>query len=96
MNFVMIADVVFSIHFLLIVKDTKLVSVDFLKRVNNITIGQTLLPILHSYNISLNIPHLFLSDSVAYMKKCFRKVLKPVMPQLIHVLCPAHIINLIG
>ena len=77
-------------------QNTKLVSVDFLQRVNNTTIGQTLLPILHSYNISLNIPRLFLSDSAAYMKKCFREVLKPVMPQLIHVPCPAHILNLIG
>ena len=77
-------------------ENTKLVSVDFLERVNNTTIGQTLLPILHSYNISLNIPRLFLSDSAAYMKKYYREVLKPVMPQLIHVLCPAHILNLIG
>ncbi len=77
-------------------QDTKLVSVDFLKRVNNTTIGQTLLPILHSYNISLNIPCLFLTDSAAYMKKCFHEVLKPVMPQLIHVPCSAHILNLIG
>ncbi|PKY50585.1 hypothetical protein RhiirA4_467146 [Rhizophagus irregularis] len=33
-------------------QDTKLVSVNFLQQVNNTTIGQTLLPILHSYNIS--------------------------------------------
>ena len=77
-------------------ENTKLVSVDFLQRVNNTTIGQTLLPILHSYNISLNIPRLFFSDSAAYMKKCFRDVLKPVMPQLVHVPCLAHILNLIG
>ena len=50
---------------------TKLVSVDFLEQVNNTTMAQTLLPILLSYNIPLNIPHLFLSDSAAYMKKCY-------------------------
>ena len=75
---------------------TKLVSVDFLEQVNNTTIAQTLLPILLSYNIPLNISHLFLSDSAAYMKKCYRDVLKPIMPQLIHLPCPAHILNLIG
>jgi hypothetical protein len=76
--------------------DTKLVSVDFLIQVNNSTIAQTLFPILHAYNISLTLPRLFLSDSAAYMKKCYRDVLKPVMPQLIHLPCPAHILNLIG
>ena len=59
---------------------TKLASVDFLEQVNNSTIAQTLLPILHSYNIPLNFPRLFLSDSAAYMKKCYRDVLKPIMP----------------
>jgi hypothetical protein len=75
---------------------TKLVSVDFLEIVNNATMGQTLLPILHSYNISLNLPRLFLSDSASYMKKCYRDVLKPIMPDLIHLPCIAHILNLIG
>ncbi|GBC06716.1 hypothetical protein RclHR1_00700015 [Rhizophagus clarus] len=30
------------------------------------------------------------------MKKCYRDVLKPLMPQLIHLPCLAHILNLIG
>ncbi|GBC10065.1 hypothetical protein RclHR1_09300012 [Rhizophagus clarus] len=34
--------------------------------------------------------------SAAYMKKCYRDVLKPLMPQLIHLPCLAHILNLIG
>ena len=75
---------------------TKLVSVDFLDRVNNSTMGQTLFYILTNYNISFNKPILFLSDSAAYMKKCYRDVLKPVMPKLIHAPCCAHILNLIG
>ena len=77
-------------------QNTKLVSVDFLKCVNNSTMGGVLLPILTNYNIPFSLPRLFLSDSAAYMKKCYREVLKPVMPQLIHVPCCAHIINLIG
>src|SRR6266542_4202477 len=77
-------------------QNTKLVSVDFLKCVNNSTMGGVLLPILNNYNIPFSLPRLFLSDSAAYMKKCYREVLKPVMPQLIHVPCCTHIINLIG
>src|SRR5437867_1969459 len=46
---------------------TKLVSVDFLNEVNNLTMGQTLFYILTNYNISFNKPVLFLSDSAAYM-----------------------------
>ncbi len=77
-------------------KNTKLVSVDFLIQVNNLTIGSTLLTILTKYNIPLSFSRLFLSDSAAYMKKCYRDVLHPIMPQLIHVPCCAHILNLIG
>ena len=76
--------------------ETKLVSVDFLERVNNTTMGQLLTTILTHFNISFNLPRLFLSDSAAYMKKCYRDVLLPLMPQLIHVPCCAHILNLIG
>src|SRR5436190_14716659 len=77
-------------------QNTKLVSVDFLERVNNLTMGATLLTILANYNIPYSSPRLFLSDSAAYMKKCYREALKPIMPQLIHVPCCAHIMNLIG
>jgi hypothetical protein len=77
-------------------KDTKLVSVDFLTRVNNVTMGQTLISILPKYDISITSPRLFLTDSAAYMKKCYREVLHPIMPQLIHIPCCAHILNLIG
>jgi hypothetical protein len=76
--------------------ETKLVSVDFLGRVNNTTMGQVFTTILTHFNISFNLPRLFLSDSAAYMKKCYREVLLPLMPQLIHAPCCAHILNLIG
>src|SRR6266508_2392777 len=66
-------------------KNTKLVSVDFLIQVNNSTIGSTFLTILTKYNIPLSFPRLFLSDSAAYMKKCYRDVLHLIIPQLIHV-----------
>src|SRR5260363_339948 len=76
--------------------NVKLVSVDFLVEVNNTTIGQVLVNILAFYNISFGTPRLFLSDSASYMKKCYQNVLKPLMPQLIHNPCLAHIINLIS
>ncbi|CAG8729110.1 20109_t:CDS:2, partial [Rhizophagus irregularis] len=76
--------------------ETKLVSVDFLGRVNNTTMGQVLTTIITHFNISFNLPCLFLTDSAAYMKKCYRDVLSPLMPQLIYVPCCAHILNLIG
>ena len=77
-------------------KDTKLVSVDFLLRVNNVTMGQTLISILPKYDVPITSPRLFLSDSAAYMKKCYKDVLHPLMPQLIHIPYCAHILNLIG
>ena len=75
---------------------TKLVSVNFLEHVNNSTVGGTLLSILANYNIPYTLPRLFLSDSAAYIKKCFQEILKLVMPQLIHLPCCTHIIDLIG
>ena len=43
-----------------------------------------------------DLPQLVASNSAAYMKKCYRDVLKPLMPRLIHLPYLAHIINLIG
>ncbi|RHZ54181.1 hypothetical protein Glove_429g9 [Diversispora epigaea] len=74
---------------------TKLISVDFLERVNNITIRQTLI-ILTYFNISFNLPRLFLSDFAVYMKKYYQEVLSSLIFQLTHIPCCAHILNLIG
>lgn len=75
---------------------TKLVSVDFLTHVNNTTIGQTCVNVITTFKIPLSSPRVFVSDSAQYMKKSFREVLKPLMPQLIHIPCCAHILHLIG
>ncbi|CAB4439617.1 unnamed protein product [Rhizophagus irregularis] len=71
---------------------TKLVYVDYLESVNNCTIGQLVIQILVQWEIPFNLPQL----TAAYMKKCYRDVLKPLMPQLVHLPCLAHILNLIG
>lgn len=75
---------------------TKLVVVDFLNEVNNVTVGQIILRTLVEWSIPFNAPRLLVSDSASYMKKCFYNILKPVMPQLFHMTCIAHILNLIG
>jgi hypothetical protein len=75
---------------------TKLVHVDYLESVNNCTIGQLLIQTLVQWEIPFDLPQLIASDSAAYMKKSYRDVLKPLMPQLIHLPCLAHILNLIG
>ena len=46
--------------------ETKLVSVDFLERVNNTTMGQVLAAILTHFNISFDISRLFLGNSLPY------------------------------
>ncbi len=69
-----VINILFTFH-----QNTKLISVDFLKHINNSTIGEVLLPILINYNISFFLLRLFLSDSAAYMKKCYREVLKLIM-----------------
>lgn len=75
---------------------TKLVSVNFLDKVNNVTIGQLVLQLLIEWSIPFNSLRLFVSDSAAYMKKCVRDVLSPVMPQVVHNPCSAHILHLIS
>ena len=73
----------------------KLVVVDFLDSVNNLTIGRLVLTTLIEWFIPFSIPHLITSDSAAYIKKSHRDVLKPVMPQLKYLPCLAHILNII-
>src|SRR5579859_123496 len=74
---------------------TRLVAVDFLDIVNNVTIGQLIIRTLTEWSIPFSFPRLLASNSAAYMKKSYHEVLKPIMPQLIHSPCLAHILNLI-
>ena len=85
-----VVNTLFSYH-----NSTKLISVDYLQVVNNTTIRQLVVQILTEWSIPFPAPRLLLSDSAAYMKKCYRDVLHPLMPQLQHNACPAHILNLI-
>ena len=77
-------------------KDVKLVSVDFLTRVNNVTMDQTLISILSRYDILVTFLWLFLMNLAAYMKKYYCEVLYLIISQLIHIPYYVHILNLIG
>src|SRR6266498_5601522 len=72
--------------------NVKLVSVDFLLQVNNATIGQNCINTITTFQIPLFSFQIFITNSATYMKKSFREVLKPLMPQLIYIPCCAHII----
>ncbi|RIA89645.1 hypothetical protein C1645_824518 [Glomus cerebriforme] len=76
--------------------NTRLVAVDYLNSVNNVTIGQLIVRTLIEWSLPFNFSRLPVSDSESYMEKCYREVLKPIMPQLIHSPCLAHILNLIS
>ena len=75
--------------------NTRLVAVDYLNSVNSVTIGQLIICTLIEWSIPFDFPRLLASDSAAYMKKSYCELLKPVMPQLIHSPCLAHVLNLI-
>jgi hypothetical protein len=53
---------------------TKLVAVDYLDFVNNVTIGQLIVCTLIEWFIPFNFPQLLASDLASYMKKSHRKV----------------------
>ena len=61
---------------------------------NNTTISQIVLSSLQKYQISFNDVLLFITDNAAYMVKTFRN-LSPIMPQMKHNNCLAHIMNLV-
>ena len=49
--------------------NTRLIAVDYLNSVNNITIGQLIIYILTEWSIPFNFLCLLVSDSASYMKK---------------------------
>jgi len=74
---------------------TKLVKTEYLNTVNNTTIAQLVIRTLQFYNISHDNLIFFISDNAAYMLKAFQ-ILSPLIPQLKHNRCLAHILNLVG
>ncbi|CAG8612295.1 724_t:CDS:2 [Cetraspora pellucida] len=76
-----VINILFSYHGI-----TKLIEVGFLDQVNNRTIDELIIQILVKWSIPFEYPCLIASDSAAYMKKYHHEVLKPLLPQLIHML----------
>ena len=74
---------------------TKLVTTEHVIVANNTTISQIILLTLQKYKISFNDVLLLITDNAAYMVKTFKN-LSPIMPQMKHNGCLAHIMNLIG
>ncbi|CAG8625777.1 4630_t:CDS:2, partial [Diversispora eburnea] len=57
---------------------------------------QSVVNILFSYNGITKLIHVdYLENSAAYIKKYYWDVLKSIIPQLIHLPCLVHILNLI-
>ena len=75
---------------------TKLIKVDFIEKVNHTTISQLVVSTLNFYNIPFNNIIFLISDNAAYMKKAYNDILSPLIPQLLHNSCFAHIYNLVG
>jgi hypothetical protein len=85
-----------AVNVLFTFKDqTKLVATEHVIVANNTTISQIILLTLQKYNISFNDVLLLITDNAAYMIKTFKN-LSPIMPQMKHNSCLAHIMNLIG
>ncbi|CAJ0648604.1 10976_t:CDS:2, partial [Entrophospora sp. SA101] len=77
-------------------KYTKLVKTSFLEIVNYSTISQLIVTTINSYNIPYDRLTFLTSDSASYMLKAFRDCLSPLIPNLLHNTCFAHIFNLVG
>lgn len=85
-----------AVNVLFTFKDqTKLVATEHVIVANNTTISQIVLLSLQKYQISFNNVLLFITDNAAYMVKAFKN-LSPIMPQMKHNNCLAHIMNLVG
>lgn len=67
-----------------------------LEACNHATFSEAVIKAVTGAGISFQNIIAVVSDSAAYCKKAFRDVLAAVFPAAVHVLCLAHIINLVG
>ena len=72
-----------------------LLDTDFLIQINNVTISQSVIRIVHDYGISYNDVVIFNSDNVAYMKLAFSQTLSVIFPSCVNITCHSHIVNLV-
>ena len=77
-------------------RSTFLADVQYLQNVNHASVAQKVLMALTELGIDFNDVLAVVTDSAAYMLKCHRVALSPVLPNSVHITCWAHVINLVG
>ena len=70
-----------------------LINTIVLEACNSTTVGQAILTTIIEYGISYNNIRLLMTDNARYMKKCSQEVLSPVLPNMVHGTCWAHILS---
>jgi hypothetical protein len=73
-----------------------LIDVVRLDKCNHATLSQSVIKAVSDMGINYDKIVAFVSDSAAYCKKAHREVLAPVFENSVHVLCLAHVLNLVG
>ena len=72
--------------------ESYIIGLDFLARVNNITVSQSVIRHLNAYNINLDNVLAFVSESAQYMRKAYKDTLHGIFPNSYHVCCVAHML----
>ena len=67
----------------------------FMDKCNATTVSQAVLGSLQRNGIDLNNVTAFCTDNAAYCKAAYR-MMQPLLPNCNHVLCLAHVLNLVG
>jgi hypothetical protein len=68
----------------------------FLKTVDHKTVSQAVVKTLQEYNINNDNVIVFNTDNAAYMLKAYSDCLSVLYPNVVHITCLAHIMNLVG
>lgn len=67
-----------------------------MEKCNHSTVSQAVIKTITDYGIEFGNVAAIVTDSAAYCKKAFNDVLSSLLPNALHVLCIAHILNLVG
>lgn len=73
---------------------TYLIGVEQMSACNHSTVSQAVLKCIGDVGIGYAQVHGIVTDNVAYCKKAVREILSAILPNSMHILCLAHIVNL--
>ena len=73
-----------------------IIDVLFLEVCNHQTLSQSIIKCVTTYGVQYNVIKSVVTDSAAYCKKAYRDVLLAIFTESRHILCLAHVINLVG